>query len=164
MRRSGWLLALLLLMPMAAVANSGVLVPLDKQAPDPAILSLPFIIRKPLAWLIARRRAPIAREIYAKIGGRSPILEETLAQARALETVLDEHQTRVFVAMRCWKPLSDEAARAIKAWGADRIVLLPLYPQFSTTTSRSSLTDWYRASRAAGSREGPRSARARRPR
>jgi len=117
---------------------------------DPAILSLPFIIRKPLAWLIARRRAPIAREIYAKIGGRSPILEETLAQARALETVLDEHQTRVFVAMRCWKPLSDEAARAIKAWGADRIVLLPLYPQFSTTTSRSSLTDWYRASRAAG--------------
>ena len=117
---------------------------------DPAILSLPSFIRKPLAWLIARRRAPIACDIYAKIGGRSPILEETLAQARALETGLDEHQTRVFVAMRCWKPLSNEAARAIKAWDADRIVLLPLYPQFSTTTSRSSLMDWYRASRGAG--------------
>jgi protoporphyrin/coproporphyrin ferrochelatase len=117
---------------------------------DPAILSMPWFARKPLAWLIARRRAPIAREIYAKIGGRSPILEETLAQAGALEKALDEHQTRAFIAMRCWKPFSDEAARAIKDWSADRIVLLPLYPQFSTTTSRSSLTDWHRAALAAG--------------
>lgn len=117
---------------------------------DPAILSVPWFVRKPLAWFIARRRAPIAREIYAKIGGRSPILEETLAQARALETALDEHQTRAFVAMRCWKPFSDEAARAIKDWSADRIVLLPLYPQFSTTTTKSSLTDWHRAALAAG--------------
>ena len=117
---------------------------------DPAILSVPALIRKPLARLIASRRAPIAREIYAKIGGRSPILEETEAQARELEKALGEHETRAFIAMRCWKPFSDEAARAIKQWGAERIVLLPLYPQFSTTTSASSLMDWHRASRAAG--------------
>ncbi len=117
---------------------------------DPAILSMPAIIRRPLARFIAGRRAPVAREIYARIGGRSPILEETLAQARALETALGEHETRVFIAMRCWKPFSDEAARAIKGWSADRIVLLPLYPQFSTTTTGSSLADWCRASRAAG--------------
>jgi ferrochelatase len=117
---------------------------------DPAILSVPSFIRRPLAGLIARRRAPIAREIYAKIGGRSRILEETDAQARALEMVLHEHQTRGFIAMRCWRPFSDEAARAVKEWGADRIVLLPLYPQFSTTTSGSSLTDWHRASLSAG--------------
>jgi protoporphyrin/coproporphyrin ferrochelatase len=117
---------------------------------DPAILSLPGLIRKPLARLIARRRAPVARDIYAKIGGRSPILEETQAQARALETALPEHETRAFIAMRCWKPFSDEAARAVAAWGPERIVLLPLYPQYSTTTSRSSLDDWRRAAARAG--------------
>ena len=116
---------------------------------DPAILSVPSFIRKPLARFIAGRRAPVAREIYGKIGGKSPILEETLAQARALETALNEHRTRAFVAMRCWKPYSDEAARAIKEWRAERIVLLPLYPQFSTTTSASSLADWRRAALAA---------------
>lgn len=117
---------------------------------DPAVISLPAIIRLPLARFIARRRAPVAREIYQKIGGRSPILEETLAQARALEKALMEHDTRAFIAMRCWKPFSDEAARAVAAWHPDQIVLLPLYPQFSTTTSRSSLEDWKRAAAAAG--------------
>ncbi len=117
---------------------------------DPAILSMPAIVRMPLARFIAGRRAPVAREIYARISGRSPIFGETLAQARALETALGEHETRVFIAMRYWKPFSDEAARAIKAWSADRIVLLPLYPQFSTTTTGSSLADWRRASLAAG--------------
>ena len=117
---------------------------------DPAILSVPSFIRKPLARFIAGRRAPIAREIYAKIGGRSPILEETQAQARALEKALSEYQTRAFIAMRCWKPFSDETAREVAAWSPDRIVLLPLYPQFSTTTSQSSLMDWRRAASAAG--------------
>jgi ferrochelatase len=117
---------------------------------DPAILSVPSFVRRPLARFIAGRRAPVAREIYAKIGGKSPILEETLAQAHALELALGEHQTRVFVAMRYWKPFSDEAVRAIVEWSPDRIVLLPLYPQFSTTTTGSSLTDWLRAAEAVG--------------
>ena len=117
---------------------------------DPAILKLPSFARLPLAWLIARRRAPVAREIYAKIGGRSPILEETQAQANALQSALSMHDTQVFIAMRCWKPFADEAARAIKTWGADRVILLPLYPQFSTTTTGSSFADWPRAAAAAG--------------
>ncbi len=119
---------------------------------DPAVIDLPGFIRRPLASFVARRRAPIAREIYAKIGGRSPILDETEAQARALERELGQCglEARVFIAMRCWKPFSDEAAREVKAWDAERVVLLPLYPQYSTTTTASSVEDWHRAARAAG--------------
>jgi len=119
---------------------------------DPAIISLPGILRMPLGRFIARRRAPIAREIYAKIGGCSPILEETQAQARALEHVLAGRgiEAKAFVAMRCWHPFSDGAAKAVKDWKPDRIVLLPLYPQYSTTTTASSLKDWERASAKLG--------------
>ena len=118
---------------------------------DPAIISLPGIVRLPLARLIARRRAPVAREIYHQIGGCSPIVPETEAQARALEAALaGEMEAEAFIAMRCWHPMSDEAALAVKAYAPDRIVLLPLYPQYSTTTSASSLKDWARAARKAG--------------
>ena len=111
---------------------------------DPAIISLPGIIRRPLARFIAKRRAPIAREIYAKLGGRSPILEETQAQAKALEQSLAArgHDARAFIAMRCWKPFTEEAARDVAAWKPERVVRLPLYPQFSTTTSGSSESAW----------------------
>jgi ferrochelatase len=114
---------------------------------DPAIVSLPWPIRRPVAAWIARRRAPVAREIYGRIGGRSPIVEETQAQAGALEKALAARglEARAFVAMRCWHPFSDEAAMAVKNFAPDRIVLLPLYPQFSTTTTASSLKDWNRA-------------------
>ncbi|MES2255965.1 MAG: ferrochelatase [Pseudomonadota bacterium] len=119
---------------------------------DPAIISLPAIVRKPLARFIARRRAPFARAIYDHMGGRSPILEQTQAQARALETMLNGAalEAKVVVAMRCWHPFSDGAAEALRRFGPDRIVLLPLYPQFSTTTSASSFQDWERAARKAG--------------
>ncbi|MGD0191911.1 MAG: ferrochelatase [Rhizomicrobium sp.] len=119
---------------------------------DPAIISLPAIFRLPLAWLIARRRAPIAREIYAKIGGRSPILPETEAQARALEAALGKRgiDARAFIAMRTSSPDTDAAARAVAQWAPDRIVLLPLYPQFSTTTTASALGEWKKAARKAG--------------
>ncbi|HVV65378.1 MAG TPA: ferrochelatase [Rhizomicrobium sp.] len=118
---------------------------------DPAILPLPGFVRQALGGFIARRRAPLTRRIYARIGGRSPILEETEAQARALEQALALRglTARAFIAMRCWNPSSDDAARSLKAWGAERIVLLPLYPQFSTTTTASSLADWARAARKA---------------
>ena len=119
---------------------------------DPAIIALPGLIRLPLARFIARRRAPLARAIYGHIGGRSPILEETEQQARALERALQapDLQAKAVIAMRCWHPFSDEAAAVLKAFSPDRIVLLPLYPQFSTTTSASSLADWERAARNAG--------------
>ncbi|HTQ13202.1 MAG TPA: ferrochelatase [Rhizomicrobium sp.] len=119
---------------------------------DPAIISLPGFLRLPLARLIARRRAPVTRAIYEKIGGHSPILAETQAQGRALEQALagEGHDARVFVAMRCWKPFAADAARAAKDWAPERVVLLPLYPQFSTATTASSLQDWSAAARAAG--------------
>ncbi|MEI9990469.1 MAG: ferrochelatase [Rhizomicrobium sp.] len=115
---------------------------------DPAIITLPAFLRRPLAWFIARRRALVAQDIYAKIGGASPILVETRAQADALDKVLMARgvEAKAFIAMRCWHPFSDETAAQVKAWGADRIVLLPLYPQFSTTTTGSSFLDWQRAS------------------
>jgi ferrochelatase len=119
---------------------------------DPAIITLPWALRKPLASFIARRRAPIARKIYDHLGGRSPILEETQKQARALEAALNSAniEARAFVAMRCWHPFSDDTALAVKNFAPDHIVALPLYPQYSTTTSASSFKDWDRAAKKAG--------------
>jgi protoporphyrin/coproporphyrin ferrochelatase len=108
---------------------------------DPAIIGLPGILRVPLARFVAWRRAPVARAIYARLGGRSPLVANTAAQAQALEAVLGPGY-RCFVAMRYWQPLSAEAAREVLEWAPDEIVCLPLYPQFSTTTTASSLTAW----------------------
>ncbi len=121
---------------------------------DPAIISLPAIVRLPLARSIARRRALVARKIYEHMGGRSPIFEETRRQADALEAALskDGVQAKAFVAMRFWHPFSDGAARAAAAFEPDKIVLLPLYPQYSTTTTASSLKDWARAAKKCGLR------------
>jgi ferrochelatase len=113
---------------------------------DPAIIGLPGLIRTPLARLISRRRETTARANYALMGGGSPLLAETRAQAEALETALAERQpdddVRAFVAMRYWSPLTEETAVQVAAFGPDEIVLLPLYPQFSTTTTESSLGRW----------------------
>ncbi|MGE0735834.1 MAG: ferrochelatase [Alphaproteobacteria bacterium] len=119
---------------------------------DPAILRVPGFVRWFLARLISRRRAPVAREIYAQLGGGSPILPNTQAQARALETALQDtaNELRCFIAMRYWHPFAAEAARAVKEFSPDEIVLLPLYAQFSTTTTASSLEDWQRAARDIG--------------
>jgi protoporphyrin/coproporphyrin ferrochelatase len=116
---------------------------------DPAILRLPAFFRLPLARIVSWRRAPIAREIYRRLGGGSPLTANTEAQARALEAILGP-QHRCFVAMRYWHPTSEEAAAVVAAWDADQIVCLPLYPQFSTTTTVSSLAAW----RAAAARRG----------
>lgn len=117
---------------------------------DPAIIRLPNPFRWLLAKLISSRRAPKAAEIYAQMGGRSPILPQTEAQAEALKVALGGDEYAVFIAMRYWRPFAIDAAKAAKAWGADCIVLLPLYPQFSTTTTGSSLQDWQRAAAKAG--------------
>ncbi len=118
---------------------------------DPAILRMPAILRWPLARLISTRRAPVAREIYRKIGGRSPILEQTMAQRDALQAALGTGgETRVFVAMRYWRPFADQCAAEVMAYQPDRIVLLPLYPQFSTTTTGSFQLVWQQAARKAG--------------
>ena len=121
---------------------------------DPAIINLPAIARIPLAKFIAARRAEIAKANYAIMGGGSPLLPETVKQARALEASLAQadpsRETRVFIAMRYWKPFAAETAKQVAAFAPDEIVLLPLYPQFSTTTTGSSLKDWAQAYRGAG--------------
>lgn len=119
---------------------------------DPAILRVPFFIRPILARIIARARVKPASENYAILGGKSPLLELTEEQGRALETALASRgiDAKCFIAMRYWHPFALEAARAVRAWNPDEIFLLPLYPQFSTTTTGSSLTDWRRASVRAG--------------
>jgi ferrochelatase len=116
---------------------------------DPAIIALPQPLRWLIARLIAARRAPIARDIYRRIGGGSPLLANTKAQAAALEAELGA-DARVFIAMRYWAPRAAETAAAVKAWAPDEIVLLPLYPQASTTTTASSLRDWQEAAAAIG--------------
>lgn len=111
---------------------------------DPAILPLPFPIRPLLASFISRRREKLAQDIYRRIGGRSPLLDQTEIQALALQNRLlqDGLQARCFIAMRYWNPLTQEALEKLYRWGAEEIVLLPLYPQYSTTTTGSSLREW----------------------
>ncbi len=118
---------------------------------DPAIISLPGIVRLPLGHFIAWRRAPVARQIYEKIGGSSPIVAETRAQAEGLEALLKSlgHEPKVVMAMRYWKPFAPEAVAQIKSFEPDEIVLLPLYPQYSTTTTASSVRDFEGAARRA---------------
>jgi len=113
---------------------------------DPAILRVPALLRWLLSWLIARRRAEGAKRIYAKIGGSSPLLAETEKQAAALQNMLSGaggEELRVFVAMRYWHPFVSDVAGRVAAFAPDRTVLLPLYPQFSTTTTASSFREWH---------------------
>jgi ferrochelatase len=121
---------------------------------DPAIIGAPAPVRYPLAALISATRARSAQANYAVMGGASPLLPETNAQAEALEAELaarlDGAQTKVFVAMRYWRPFVADAARDVAAYAPDDIVLLPLYPQFSTTTTGSSLAAWSAAYRGPG--------------
>lgn len=110
---------------------------------DPAILEVPAPMRGLLARFIAARRASLAREIYAKLGGGSPLLANTMAQARALEAALaDLGQVEVVPAMRYWHPLTEAAVARVTALDPDQVVLLPLYPQYSATTSGSSYGAW----------------------
>jgi len=110
---------------------------------------VPAPIRWLLARLISRRRAPVAQKIYEQLGGRSPILPNTEAQAQALEAALGG-EAKVFIAMRYWHPFVEETVAEVKAWAPDRVVLLPLYPQFSTTTTASSFDAWDRAATSIG--------------
>lgn len=113
---------------------------------DPAIIGVPQPMRWILAQLLSRRRAPAAGAIYEELGGASPLLPNTEAQAAALEADLDMRgvagEVRCFIAMRYWHPMTEQTVDAVKAWRPDRVFLLPLYPQYSTTTSRSSIREW----------------------
>src|SRR5436190_8260592 len=75
---------------------------------DPAIIDLPALVRQPVAWLIARQRSRVAGKIYSQLGGASPLLANTEAQAQALEAEFGS-EYRCFVAMRYWHPLTGAA-------------------------------------------------------
>lgn len=113
---------------------------------DPRIITLPSPFRQVLAWVISCFRTGKAIKIYERIGGKSPILENTLAQAEAIQRGLEEQDKentyQVVVAMRYWYPLTEETIQKVMNFNPEKIVLLPLYPQFSTTTTESSLVKW----------------------
>jgi ferrochelatase len=112
---------------------------------DPDIIDFPgsFLFRKRLAKFISTRRSPGVIKQYKEIGGKSPLKDYTLQQAALLEAKLNERlSAKVYVAMRYWKPFTGEALDAIDRDGIKKVILLPLYPQFSIATTTSSLKEW----------------------
>ena len=108
---------------------------------DPEIIRLPSpLLQKPLAWLISTLRAKKSQENYQQIGGGSPLLQVTQAQAEALQLELADsgQDAQVYIGMRYWHPFTEEAITRIKRDGINQLVILPLYPQFSISTSGSS--------------------------
>lgn len=117
---------------------------------DPAIINVPAPIRYLLARFIAWYRFPKAYQIYNHIGGKSPIVNMTNEQAKALEkklNTIDGTEARCFISMRYWHPRSFDTIIEVESFAPDKIILLPLYPQFSTVTSESSVKDWLRRQR-----------------
>ena len=118
---------------------------------DPEILNLPKILRYPIAKIISKKRKPTAQKIYSKIGGSSPILKLTNNQSKALENKLNENINKdiykCFVVMRCWHPRASQVVNLVKDYNADEIILLPLYPQYSSATSGSSIKEWLEISK-----------------
>ena len=113
---------------------------------DPAILNLPTFLRYPLAKLISKRRAPVAKKIYEELGGSSPILKLTKEQSKALEIKLNQTRTeneyKCFIVMRCWNPRAKDVIKEVQLYGPEEVVLMPLYPQYSAATTGSSIKEW----------------------
>ncbi|MGL9717804.1 MAG: ferrochelatase [Wolbachia sp.] len=136
---------------------------------DKRIIDLPNPFRFLLAKFISAKRESTARKIYEQIGGKSPILENTKTQAEALERELNfchpssvtlesrrknwsraGKLTKVFTCMRYWHPFADEVVKNVKQFDPDEVVLLPLYPQYSTTTTLSSIENWQKNAKKHG--------------
>jgi len=119
---------------------------------DPAIIRLPAPLRFFIAKVISKRRGPIARDIYKNMGGRSPLLDQTNDQAVALEKSLGDlpDEYKIFVCMRYWHPRASEIVKTVKEFDPDEVILLPLYPQFSTTTTASSAEEWGKIAKKVG--------------
>ncbi len=116
---------------------------------DPDIINFPgaFLARKPLAKFISSKRSKKVADHYKEIGGKSPIIDLTNDQAKALETELNKKlSASVFVAMRYWRPFTETVIEQMKKEKFDKIILLPLYPQYSKATTVSSLKEWKRQS------------------
>lgn len=110
---------------------------------DKAIIGLPQPFRYLLAKLISGRRDKTAREIYSHLGGKSPLLELTEKQADSLEKELSFFgEFKTFIAMRYWHPFSSQTIEKVIKYNPDNLILLPLYPQYSTSTTKSSINDF----------------------
>ncbi|WP_298909650.1 ferrochelatase [uncultured Nostoc sp.] len=108
---------------------------------DPEIIRLPFRwLQKPLAWFIASRRLKTSQENYKQIGGGSPLRRITEAQGEALKEQLGYlgQEANIYVGMRYWHPYTEEAIAQLTQDNIENLVILPLYPQFSISTSGSS--------------------------
>ena len=118
---------------------------------DKNIIQAPLPIRFFLAKLISIRRSKReAGDSYAELGDKSPLLENSKQQTVALEKFLNLEECgefKTFICMRYWHPMAEEVSKQVQGWQPDEIILLPLYPQFSTTTTRSSLQQWHKACR-----------------
>ncbi len=113
---------------------------------DKNIIAAPLPVRFFLAKMISIRRSKReAGDSYAELGDKSPLLENSTAQANLLQNMLNEQKQgdfKTFTCMRYWHPMADEVVKQVQEYAPDEIMLLPLYPQFSTTTTRSSLQVW----------------------
>lgn len=112
---------------------------------DPAIMRLPWLLRIILAKIISTFRNKHAQKLYALIGNKSPILEETQAQSLALGAKLKQMidiEFEIFICMRYWHPRAEKIVKKIKEYNPTELILLPLYPQFSTTTTNSSINEF----------------------
>ncbi|MCV3769406.1 MAG: ferrochelatase [Wolbachia pipientis] len=145
---------------------------------DKRIINLPNPFRFFLAKFISAKHKNTAQKIYRQIGGKSPILENTRMQARALEQELNKslfyHSSsviveskeenwipasyvemtpklvKVFICVRYWHPFADEVVKSVKRFDPDEVILLPLYPQYSTTTTLSSIENWQESAKKHG--------------
>ena len=125
---------------------------------DPDIIRLPWrALQKPLAWLISTQRHKKSRGYYEQIGGGSPLRRITEEQARALECALASRNinARAYVGMRYWNPFIEEALDHIRRDQVDHLVVLPLYPQFSVSTTGSSLNRMHAIAEETGHRLPP---------
>lgn len=108
---------------------------------DPEIIRLPVPwLQKPLAWLISTSRARKSKDNYQQIGGGSPLRRITEEQGHALKASLEAQgqAADIYIGMRYWYPFTEEAIARVKRDGIEELVVLPLYPQFSISTSGSS--------------------------
>ncbi|WP_457623563.1 ferrochelatase [Persephonella sp.] len=110
---------------------------------DHDIIQIPKLIQKPVAYIISKVRADKTMKYYKIMGGKSPQKEQTIEQAEKLQETLGEN-FKVVVAMRYWHPFTDEALKELIKENIKKIILLPLYPQFSRTTTGSSFNEFYR--------------------
>lgn len=121
---------------------------------DKNIITAPFPVRWCIAKMISKKRSKKeAGDSYAELGDKSPLLENSLKQAKALKKVLNSDKNvgyETFVSMNYWHPMADEIVKKVKYYNPDQIILLPLYPQFSTTTTKSSFEGWNEACKKHG--------------